>query len=466
MSVVTKSFDTIHKFLNSPRLEFGLRILHDPSIVTDIRRLDGRFLKISAWGIFKFLVEALWKYPGMFDYEIDPSLRGMSELTYMILSLEERVKAARKRGVKIVGKWPANPTDPYFVDGVMALDPFLAGYCRLLAEGKPDLVKRGRARLSEEACPAQAAAYSILDEETYPMDFFYPFIGPWCYDSQYCFEALRHKVDGDYGDHPVFNQRDDRLGISREYLRQELLRFLKRLEELTGKKIDPEALRREFILENKLRRVLREIIALPQEEPPPIDSLAMILSVFICSDWLGDPEAALQVLSRIRDAGYERLAKGRRGMLVQKYPVRILITGIAWGDLGLYNMVDELGGVIVGSDCVYNLFHKDIDTDGDPIDILTDRFLATPYTWQVEERSMWTVNTIRSAKRVDGLIFNCNFGCNYQAAEARFVTDIVKRETGIPCLITDADLPKENRGQMRTRLGAFIELLKERQLED
>jgi benzoyl-CoA reductase/2-hydroxyglutaryl-CoA dehydratase subunit BcrC/BadD/HgdB len=58
------------------------------------------------------------------------------------------------------------------------------------------------------------------------------------------------------------------------------------------------------------------------------------------------------------------------------------------------------------------------------------------------------------------VIFNCNFGCNYQAAEARLVSDTIKKEGGIPCMITDSDLPKENRGQMRTRLEAFIEMLR------
>jgi hypothetical protein len=443
------------------RLRFGLGILREPSIITDIRRLDGRYTKVSAWQIFWFLTRALWRFPGMFDYQPDPSLRGMSELTYMILSLEERLKRARRQGMKIVGKWPANPTDLYYGSGVIALDPFFAGYCRILAEGSGRLAKLGRAQLSEDACPAQAAAYSIIAEDIFPMDFFYPFIGPWCYDSQYCFEALRHKVEGDYGDQPVYSHRE-REQPSLEYMVAEIRRFIGKMEELTGERMDVEQLRREFVLENKLRQALREITDLTQATPPPINSLDLILCIFISTDWLGDPEAALQMLSRIRNAGKRRLAQGKKGKAVHPNPIRLLITGIAWGDLGLYNMVDELGGLIVGSECVFNLYHEDIDPEGDPLEIIARRFLTTPYALPAKQRAQWTVDNICRAKGVDGVVFNCNFGCNYQAAEARMVTDIIKQETGLPCLITDADLPKENRGQMRTRLEAFLEMIRQR----
>jgi benzoyl-CoA reductase/2-hydroxyglutaryl-CoA dehydratase subunit BcrC/BadD/HgdB len=450
------------KFLFSgSRLRFGLGILKEPSIIADIRRIDGRYTKSSFWHIGWFLTRALWQFPGIFDYQPDPSLRGMSELTYMILSLEERLKKARRQGAKIVGKWPANPTDLYFGSGVIALDPFFAGYCRILAESSGGLAKRGRAQLSEDACPAQAAAYSIISEDIFPMDFFYPFIGPWCYDSQYCFEALRHKVEGDYGDHPVYSRKGEKQP-SFDYMLAEIRRFIGRMEELTGKRVDPEQLRQEFVIENRLRQILREITDLAQLNPPPINSLDLILCIFISTDWLGDPEASLQVLSRILDAARRRQSQGEKGKLAHPDPMRLLITGIAWGDLGLYNMVDELGGMIVGAECVFNLYYEDIDLEGDPLKIIARRFLNTPYALPAEQRAQWTVNNIRRAKRVDGVIFNCNFGCNYQAAEARMVTDIIKQETGLPCLITDADLPKENRGQMRTRLEAFLEVIHHR----
>ncbi len=453
-------FRKIKFLVTGSRLRFGLGIIKNPGIITSIRRIDGRYTKSSAINIFWFLTRALWRFPGIFDYQPDPSLHGVSELTYMILSLEERLKKAKRDGAKIVAKWPANPTDLYFGCGVIALDPFFAGYCRILADGTSDIAKRGRAMLSEDACPAQAAAYSIISEETFPLDFFYPFIGPWCYDSQYCFEALRHKVDGDYGDHPVFDYKEDEKP-SFDYMVGEIKRFIAKMEEFTGSKFDLESLRREFVIENELREALREITGFAMLDPPPINSLDLVLCIFISSDWLGDPEAALQVLTRIRDGVRARAQAGQKAQNITDKPLRLLITGIAWGDLGLYNMVDEIGGQIIGSECVLNLYYEDIDTTGDPVRTIAKRFMTTPYALPAKERAKWTVKNIQRLKKVDGVIFNCNFGCNYQTAEARMVTDTIKRETGIPCLITDTDLPQENRGQMRTRLEAFLELIRQ-----
>lgn len=455
-------FNMLTNIFSSPRISFGLDILKNPQIITSIRRLDGRITKSSTLNIFWFLTKALWKYPGIFDYKPDPSLKGISELTYMILSLEERLRSARLKGAKIVGKWPANPTDLYFGTGITALDPFFAGYVRILAEGSRRLAKHGRAHLSEDACPAQAAAYSLIAKDLFPMDFFYPFIGPWCYDSQYCFEALRDKVEGDYGDHPIHNLKKHEK-LSHGYMLQEIERFIAKMEELKGEPVDREKLREEYVLGNKLRGVLREIIEFAYVDPPPINSLDLILCIFISSDWLGDPEAMLQVLLRIRDDLGARVNRGEKAKIVSPNPSRLLMTGIAWGDLGLYNMTDELGGLVVNSECVYNLFYEDIDIEGDPVETMVKRFLSTPYAQPSQKRAQWTVENIRKSKALDGVVFNCNFGCNYQAAEARIVTDAIKKETGLPCLTTDTDLPKENRGQMRTRLGAFLEMIQSRQ---
>lgn len=443
-----------------PRREFGQRILKNPTIATNLRSIRTRNGdKIPALRMFWKLIAALWEYPKIFECKIDPSLRGISELTYMILTIQERLEKIRAKGEKIVGKWPANPTDIYFGSGVRGLDPFFAAFCKMIALGENSMAQKGRSHLSEDSCPAQAAAYIALTEEIIPMDYFYPFIGPWCYDSQYCFEALRDKVKGDFGDHPVYSEKKQKK-ISYDYMHSEIETFIKKMEHLTGKTIDPEELRREFILENKLRATLREINSFSLLEPSPISSLDLILCIFISSDWLGDPEACLQILTKIRNSARKRYEKKIPGFNVTPNPVRILITGIAWGDVGLYSIVDELGGLIVGSECVLNLYFEDIDTEGDPIDILTRRFLSIPYTLSSKKRAKWTLENVRKTQEVEGVIFNCNFGCNYQAAEARIVTDVLKKEGGIPCMITDSDLPRENRGQMRTRLEAFIEMIR------
>ncbi|MBI5787299.1 MAG: 2-hydroxyacyl-CoA dehydratase [Candidatus Schekmanbacteria bacterium] len=444
------------------RLKFGLNILKKPYIVSNLGALptiDGRV--VSSWEIFWYMTAALFKFPGIFDFRVDVSIRGMTELQYLILSVPERIETMRQRGLKIVGKWSVNPTDLYFGSGVVALDPFFFAFCRMLALGDNALAIRGRAYLSPDACPAQAAAYALFYEGGAKLDLFYPFVGPWCYDSQYCYEALRSKYKGFFGESPCISS-DRQKNLSLEFMLSEVRSFLEKIAAETGKPVDTEKLRREFIRENKIRDVTRKIQALMLEDCIPLGSLDLIMATFISGDWLCDPAACLAAMERIYESLRERVRKGQRGWGVADDPVRILVTGIAWGDLGLYNVMDDMGGVLAGTECVMNNYQEDIPTIGDPVQIMAERFINTPYTFGAVQKALWTLSNIKRMGRVDGVVFNCNFGCNYNAAAARIVTDTIKEHMDIPILLVDSDLPGENRGQMRTRFGAFFEMIRKR----
>ena len=444
------------------RLKFGLNIVKHPYIVKNLgglNTLDGGY--ITSWSIFWYMTEALFRFPGIYDFRVDVSIKGMTELQYMILSVPERIERLRERGIKIVGKWSVNPTDIYFGSGVAALDPFFFAFCRMLARGDNSLAIKGRAHLSADACPAQAAAYAIFQEGSIKMDLFYPFIGPWCYDSQYCFEALRNKFKGFFGEQPYIGSKQQR-ELTKEFMLGEVKNFVRNVAEATGQEVDKEKLRQEFILENKLRKLVREIQAMMLEDCVPMGSLDLIMATFVSGDWLCDPVAILDAMQRVHECLRERVRKGRRGWGVVEDPVRLLITGIAWGDLGLYNIIDDMGGVVVGSECVMSNYMEDIPTEGDPFQIMAERFINIPYTFPAAKKAEWTLNNIKRMGRVDGVVFNGNFGCNYNAACCRIVTDIIKENMDIPILVIDSDLPGENRGQMRTRFGAFFEMIRKR----
>ncbi|MBI5416959.1 2-hydroxyacyl-CoA dehydratase [Candidatus Poribacteria bacterium] len=444
------------------QIRFGLHIIKHPQIFQNIEGLhtvDGKY--ISKWKIIWFMFKSLYIFPGLYRYRVNPGIRGLTELLFLILSAPDRAKKMQSEGKIILGKWAVNPTDLYYGSGGIALDPFFLAFCFLLATDSNKLAVDGRAELSPDACPAQAAAYAALNQNIINLDCFYPFIGPWCYDSQYCFEALRTKYKGYFGDQPSLASEKHRK-ITFEYIKEEIKNFFQRVEQLTKIPYDSERLRNEFKFENKLRAYCREIHQMMLGKIVPIGSLEMILFTFLACDWVCDPVATSQMMERMITYLRKRIKNGTYGEGVSKNPVRLLVSGIAWGDLGVYNMVDDLGGIIVGSECVISTYWKDIDTDPnkDPIDILAARFMEVPYTYTAHEKAMWTVNNIKSMPNLDGVIINVNFGCNYVAANTRILQDTIKKETNIPVLLIDSDLPGENRGQIRTRIGAFIEMIK------
>jgi len=444
------------------QINFGMEIMQNPNILMDIegfKFVDGS--SISALGILIFMTKSMATCPGVSEYRIDINIKGMTELLYLILSIPERVKKMRKKGLKVIGKWAINPTDIYFGSGNIAMDPFYAAFCHMLSMDTNILAIEGRSELSPDACPAQAAAYAALKQNIVEQDIFYPFIGPWCYDSQYCFEALRDQFEGFFGDQPAISNQAQR-EITKQHMVEEIKLFFERVYIESGFVYDPERLRNEFILENKLRGLCREINEIALGDVIPLSSLEVILSTFLACDWLCDPVATLSMLTRFVDSLKERQRKGIFGKGVAPDAVRLLIVGIAWGDLGLYSILDDLGGFVVGSECVMSIYWEDIDEDPskDPIDVMAERFINVPYTLSAKNKAMWTVNNIKRMKRIDGVIINSNFGCNYNAANTRIVADTIKKETDVPVLTIDSDLPKESREQFRTRCGAFIEMIK------
>lgn len=444
------------------QLRFGLDILKHPSIILNIKGLptiDGHF--IPGWSIFWYMTKALYKFPGFYNFRIDPKIEGMTELAYLILTVPGRIKKMQAKGKKVVGKWAINPTDLYFGAGAIALDPFYVAFCHMLATDDNIIAIKGRSELSPDACPAQAAAYYALKTNIVEQDMFYPFIGPWCYDSQYCFEALRDKFKGFFGDHLPVSRLADK-SSSKAHMIDEIKTFFRRMEQETGVAYSPERLRNEFILENKLRRLCREIQTMILDPVIPLGSLDLILVTFLACDWLCDPVAIIDMLERMTRHLRMRQKKGIWGSGVSQDPVRLLVTGVAWGDLGLYNMVDDLGGIVVGSECVMSIYWEDIDEDParDPMEVLAERLLCIPYTLTAKERAKWTLNNLKQMGCVDGVIINCNFGCNYNAGSNRMLADLIKEEAGIPVLSIDSDLPRETREQFRTRFGAFIEMIR------
>ncbi len=444
------------------QVRFGYNnIIKHPSVFYNIKSLptlgNGRISKIK---ILIHMVKALFRYPGIFEYRIDVCIAGMTELVYLILTVPQRVREMRSKGKIVISKWAINPTDIYFGSGGVAMDPFYAAFCHMLMYDTNVLAIEGRSELSSDACPAQAAAYSALKSKVVEQDIFYPFIGPWCYDSQYCFEALKEKFNGYFGDQPAISNPSQKK-MTKEHMVDELKIFFERLEKKTGVPYDPQRLREEIILENKLRRLCREINNMVLCDVIPLGSLDVILATFLSCDWLCDPIACLDMLTRFVEGLKKRQRKGVFARGVSKNPVRILVTGIAWGDLGLYNILDDLGGIVVASECVMSIYWEDIDEDPDkdPIEIMAERFINVPYTLGAKAKAQWTVDNIKRMKKIDGVIINSNFGCNYNAASTRIASDTIKEQTGVPVLTIDSDLPKESREQFRTRCGAFIEMI-------
>ena len=60
---------------------------------------------------------------------------------------------------------------------------------------------------------------------------------------------------------------------------------------------------------------------------------------------------------------------------------------------------------------------------------------------------------------VDGVIEIVLHGCHTFAVEAHTVMNIVQNDLGLPYMRLDTDFSQSDKGQIETRLGAFIEMM-------
>ncbi|MBI4591507.1 MAG: 2-hydroxyacyl-CoA dehydratase [Candidatus Rokubacteria bacterium] len=399
------------------------------------------------------------EYPVLSQLRIDSTLPAAKKLIYMIHTLPDRLWDAKRRGKTVVGRWgAANPTDIFYACGMVPTSTYGFG-TRCAFRGDISFIATGRAALAQDTCAWQACMHGAIKKGAIPMDVGYTFVGTWCYDSQYNFENLREHIPFvGYFDQAMFGLWPGKdAQVFRGYIRRQLEKFFDEMETVTGRRVTEEDLRREIRLENRIRASLRKLkdFELTAAEPP-MDSMTSFMFDCMTVDWLADTTAALSILEGACAEVEERVQRGERAAGVKDEPVRVLMTGMPPFDYAFYNQVDDLGGVQLGLDGLWNTRH--IREDGDPYDALVDSIVDIPVGNFMLRGNPDTLETVRKG-RVDGVIFHIVVGCRRVAEMARLYADTLKEKTGIPTLIIEGDLPGQGHGQRMTRLQAFFETI-------
>ncbi|MBC7346399.1 MAG: 2-hydroxyacyl-CoA dehydratase [Clostridia bacterium] len=91
----------------------------------------------------------------------------------------------------------------------------------------------------------------------------------------------------------------------------------------------------------------------------------------------------------------------------------------------------------------------------------------------LEERTNWALKMVEKY-RPEGVLFTGVWGCQFDPQYARYIGDAIKKEFGIPYMMNiledvPVEIGKDGRYQMkgntRTRLEGFIEMLRARRRE-
>ena len=244
-----------------------------------------------------------------------------------------------------------------------------------------------------------------------------------------------------------------------DYLAEQLRGLVQEIAKLSKKEVTDEVLRQEIKRQNKARRLAQEIIELWwSAEQPPLNSTDFFSIPFLANDFVGDPQATIQVLTETKKEVEQRVKNKVKGSGVADNAKRVFVCGSCVGPNP--TSVERAGAVLVGRDDNFSCNSVLVKEEGDPYRNLAAAILAFPYEQPTEQRADWVAELVNKS-RADGVLFMYNWGCNYQTSVGRLISDIVKAKTGKPTTFVEVgELGRsEATEQSENRVEAFIEML-------
>jgi len=238
-----------------------------------------------------------------------------------------------------------------------------------------------------------------------------------------------------------------------KYLADEYQRVWRKMKALTigG---DLERLRESIKKNNRLRRLANEIKIISNEAAiAPLPGLEMMVIEFGNLYGYADIDEWLDILQMVKETVSGRVKKGT-GILNSDAIPLAWITPTA--DPLLLNIVEDLGGRVVTTEYVINQALCEIEEDIDPFRALARSFMNASLIGSTEERIRHITADVE-AGRISGVIITNMLGCSHCSMETRLIEKHLKN---LPVLAIDIPAPLGITEQLRTRIAAFIEMLK------
>ncbi len=369
------------------------------------------------------------------------------------LRIQELVNA-KEEGRKVIGSFCVYVPEEL----VLAFDAVSVGLCtgaELASEMAEQYLPRNTCALIKSAfgfklaqvCPYMEVSDMIVGENT-------------CDGKKKSYEQFNKIVKNLY----VMDLPQIKSETGRAYLKSEYERFIKALEELTGKKLDVAKLKKSIAVVNAKRQAVTRLAELRAATPVPVSGLdALLINQIYFND---DPERFTSKVNELCDELEKRIAD-KQGVSPAD-ATRLLVSGcpMAVPNWKIPALIEGSGAVIAGEElCTGERgFSGETEDSADSADALLDAIVdryfnihCAVFTPNSERLEM--VKEMYKRSNADGvLLYNLQFCQPYQIEDGMF--ENMLEEAGIPVLTIDTDYSQEDMGQLSTRVEAFIERIK------
>ena len=336
-----------------------------------------------------------------------------------------------------------------------AADVAVVGLCGTSNEPIADAEKV----LPKNLCPLIKSSYGFAYTDKCPYTYFCDFIvGETTCDGKKKMFELLNDIKETYVLHLPQSQKR---AYAKEIWYQEIKLLKEKLEEKYGIEITDEKLREAARKRNELRKTQLEFYALQGATPPAMKATTVMSTLAQGVFNFGVEAQHASYKARLAEAK-EAIANGEKP--VSEKAKRILLTGCpSTGVIQKVGMtIENNGGVIVCLDDCGGERTTKMMVDENADDILraiSDRYLEIHCSVMTTNEGR-IENTKEMCKKynVDGVVEMVLQACHTFNVEANYMQRMCEEE-GIPYMKLETDYSTTDRGQIETRLAAFIEML-------
>ncbi len=226
----------------------------------------------------------------------------------------------------------------------------------------------------------------------------------------------------------------------------------------TGVEITDDKIREAIKLNNQARSVQKELYELRKADNPPITGAETLVAIVAGTAMPKERyiELMRQLIDDLKDA------EGNTG-----YKARIMIVGGELDDPEYVNVIEDQGGLVVtDSNCFGSrLFWVNVDEEvKDPVRALARYYIyerpTCPRTYGSQPERMKFTRDLAKEFNVDGIIGERLLYCDSWLVE-HYMTkfDLKEHNVGVPFLALDREYVLSGKGQIKTRVQAFLETM-------
>lgn len=244
-----------------------------------------------------------------------------------------------------------------------------------------------------------------------------------------------------------------------DWYREEINILRTELEQHFNVQISDQRLRDAIKLRNETRRLQRQLYALRKEKHPPING-AETLAVMVAGSAMPAEQYNPLLQSLLGDL---QQANGNTGKT--DYRARLMIVGSELDDPDYVEVIEQQGGLVVTDSICYGTRTMWVDVDeqaADPVEALARYYIqerpsCPRMNGDQPRRQKFLQDMIREFE-VDGVIGERMLFCDFWCAE-HYMNKMDLKEVGVPFLQLDREYITSGKGQLMTRIQAFLETM-------